>query len=306
MRARHRHTGFTLVELLVVIGIIALLIGVLLPALSKAREAGYRTKCLSNVRQIGLAMIMYQQENHGYFPAAARWGGPSGTKYGTAGKNQEAVSDFAYWENQANWWRPSESPTNTVQQDQDLGALARYMGRHFSPAVWQCPDDDVTSHKDALTQLFITGPGTMPYPYSYTMSVFFDQSVQYVNSEITDYLHGAPLKMGKVRHPSSCVMVVEEGPSTINDGCTFIEFLDNNNNYAPSVIPQYTDWVSVRHGSAGRKIHVPDNGYIPSVDFDNVPNSQGRSNAAFADGHAETVTRQFIHSPELRHWDPLF
>src|SRR5438045_9126882 len=67
--SRERH-GFTLVELLVVIGIIAVLISILLPTLNGVRRQAKLVQCSSNMRQLATAMIMYIQDNKGQFPAA--------------------------------------------------------------------------------------------------------------------------------------------------------------------------------------------------------------------------------------------
>jgi prepilin-type N-terminal cleavage/methylation domain-containing protein len=73
--SQNPHRGaFTLVELLVVIGIIAILIGILLPALTRARQQSMTVQCMSNMRQVGNAMLIYADENDGYLcPAKLGW-----------------------------------------------------------------------------------------------------------------------------------------------------------------------------------------------------------------------------------------
>jgi prepilin-type N-terminal cleavage/methylation domain-containing protein len=78
---RSARTGFTLIELLVVIAVIAILMGLLIPAVQKARVTANTTKCLSNMRQIGAAFTLFMSDNDGAYPAAGFAdfrGGPQG------------------------------------------------------------------------------------------------------------------------------------------------------------------------------------------------------------------------------------
>ena len=106
-----KRKAFTLVELLVVIGIIATLIAILMPALGRARESTQRLSCLSNMRQLGMAMMMYVQDNKGKFPAAGV--GPM-------------PEDWIYW-------HPG--------RDRDQSPLVKYHGGKFIDKLYRCPSD---------------------------------------------------------------------------------------------------------------------------------------------------------------------
>jgi prepilin-type N-terminal cleavage/methylation domain-containing protein/prepilin-type processing-associated H-X9-DG protein len=88
-RPGRRLRGFTLVELLVVIGIIALLISMLLPALQAARRQANTVKCLAHLRQFGAVFQIYANDNQGYFPMAFHAYAPNGDSWGpTAGRTR--------------------------------------------------------------------------------------------------------------------------------------------------------------------------------------------------------------------------
>jgi prepilin-type N-terminal cleavage/methylation domain-containing protein len=128
--------GFTLVELLVVIGIIAVLIAMLMPALRRAREEARRVQCASNLRQIGFALTSYANENKDYFPHCG--------SQGIGHRSEDWI-----------WWQ--------VTLDINESQVARYLGARGDnlKAVLRCPSDEITIHHPS------TGG---PYFYSYTLN----------------------------------------------------------------------------------------------------------------------------------------
>src|SRR5204862_221546 len=93
---RRRCAGFTLVELLVVIGVLATVMALLLPTIRGVREQAQRTVCASRLRNLAAAAVNYAVENHGVLPSGAR-GGSIPVAFGAAGGNGAFLDGSVRW-----------------------------------------------------------------------------------------------------------------------------------------------------------------------------------------------------------------
>jgi prepilin-type N-terminal cleavage/methylation domain-containing protein len=120
-----RYRAFTLIELLVVIAILAILMAILMPALKRAREQGQRAACLSNLKQLALAWIMYADENDDKLVSCEA--GHSFTQFGRAWVEQTWAND---WASGGQW--PASEQIKGIQ----AGALWPYVKEE---KLYQCP-----------------------------------------------------------------------------------------------------------------------------------------------------------------------
>jgi prepilin-type N-terminal cleavage/methylation domain-containing protein/prepilin-type processing-associated H-X9-DG protein len=178
--ARATHTrGFTLVELLVVVGVIAILIALLMPALSKARRQAQQVACMSNLRQVASAILAYAQAHKGWFPApASTW--------------REQPEDWVHW-----------------QPGRDLSESRIFPFLGESPEVLKCPAGPPERRPP---------PGEPPYPFNYSVNHRFTGEPGRTKFGNLGGYDSQPCKLSQVLGPSQKILLIDEEVTAANDG----------------------------------------------------------------------------------------
>jgi len=177
MNIKPAKRAFTLIELLVVIAIISILATILFPVFARARENARRTSCLSNLKQIGLGVMMYVQDYDEKYPLRNF-------------ANHTTPPSEGWWYNGSWFWENSVMPYIKSNQ------------------VFICPNAPVT-----YSPPYTGGPGDYgPYADNYGAN----QSVFMIKPEDSTY-DGGPLSMAAVESASTTYMVMDAGAYTIGD-----------------------------------------------------------------------------------------
>jgi len=214
--------GFTLVELLVVISLVAVLAAMLLPTLNRARARAQGIQSVSNTRQLVLAWVLYSDDNNGRL--AYNLGGAQGGK-------SPALKTNANWVNNNLTWELDSDNTNTATlTEASLGPYANRVA-----ALYRCPADRTLSQIQQQA-------GWSSRVRSYSMNAMIGDA-----GELSEYGFNANnpryvqfFRLTDIPHPSDIFVFVEEHPDSINDGYFLNQFHTN----------QWIDLPASDHGGA--------------------------------------------------------
>jgi prepilin-type processing-associated H-X9-DG protein/prepilin-type N-terminal cleavage/methylation domain-containing protein len=246
--------AFTLVELLVVIGIIAILIALLLPALNRAREHARTVQCLSNMRQIGSTLVMFTTEHKGYVPKA--WFNDAPYNRSARGIGAPEKIDWQFYD------RPNERTWEWSY------ILSTYVNK--SENIFRCPSDQAgdAGTNDFFYTATVNGK-TEGYPRSYRLNTS-NQSSAFDAYKVT-----------QLKKPSVAIVIAEGCLGHQNAGFNQLATWEFDNRglvtktwtpagYSPDANVAYDRHSSKRDDRAR-------------------PTCNGKANYVFADGHAETL-----------------
>ena len=266
---RTKWRGFTLVELLVVIGVIALLIAILLPALGAARRQANLTACLARLQQISVANRLFADRHRGFFPLTGHLVGPT---YAAPEQLADATRQrYAYVETgttpqlRLQQWRQALAALVMPNSTGDLNDPAQ---SDAAADFFRCP-----AHIGRLRDL---EPGrSLAWPgASYTTkSSYLANEAVFGWDDARGRLRGNSMR---IRYPAQVALFLDGvacEPRTANSGAS-------------------GPWLTVYNKTAGPGISVADAlaGNAKAGDPSNFdpPRHKNRLNVAFADGHAET------------------